>query len=111
MPSTTISEQDQGSELRVHVGDELTVRLSAIPGTGYSWNVSGESQGVLVEMGQPTFEKTTDVRKLGAPEQQNFRFRVESPGVHQLQLKYRRPWDKPGTAAVKTFSVTIVAQE
>jgi inhibitor of cysteine peptidase len=109
MPSMTISEQDQGSELRVQVGDEFTVRLSAIPGTGYSWNVSEEGRGVLVEIGQPTFEKMTDVRRLGAPEQQVFRFRVGSAGVRQLQLEYRRPWDKSGTA-VKMFSITVVAR-
>jgi predicted secreted protein len=110
MSSMTISEQDQGSELRVHVGDELTLRLSAIPGTGYSWNVSGEDRGVLVEIGEPTFERTSDVPRLGAPEQQVFRFRVGSAGVRQLRLEYRRPWDKLGMAA-KTFSMTVVAQE
>lgn len=110
MPSMTISEQDQGSELRVRVGDELTVRLSVIPGTGYSWNVSGEGRGVLVEIGEPTFEKTSGVRRLGAPEQQVFRFRAGSAGVRQLQLEYRRPWDKSATAA-KMFSITVVSQQ
>ncbi len=110
MSSMTISEQDQGSELRVHVGDELTLSLSTIPGTGYSWNVSSEDREILAEISQPTFEKTTDVHKLGAPEQQIFHFRVGSAGTRQLQLEYRRPWDKLEMAA-KTFSITIVAQE
>ena len=94
----------------MHVGDELTVRLPATPGTGYSWNVSGEGGGVLAEISKPDFEKTSGTRKLGAPEQQVFRFRVGSAGVRQLRLEYRRPWDKLGMAA-KTFLITIVAQQ
>jgi len=110
MSSITISEQNQGTEMRMHVGDELTVHLPVIPGTGYSWHLSEENRKVLVEIGEPTFEKTSDARKLGAPEQQVIRFRVKSAGAHQLRLEYRRPWDKQG-AATKSFSMTLVARE
>lgn len=110
MATITIGEQHQNSQVRIRVGDELMVRLPGIPGTGYSWIVVQKNTSVLADIGEPRFEKRSEDRKFGAPEDQVFHFRVTSGGVSKLQLEYRRPWDKRGKTS-KVFSVTLVAQE
>ena len=103
------TERDHDAEFRLHVGDELTVRLKVIPGTGYSWKISGDDEEVLSLVGEPVFEKS-GAQVLGGVEQQVFCFRVKSSGVRQLEFEYRRPWEKPGTA-MKSFSITMITEE
>lgn len=108
MTRLTITEQNNNGEFHLRVGDELIVRLEAIPGAGYSWIVSGNVEGVLSQSGQPVFEKSGK-RVLGGVEQQVFTFQVSSPGAGVLKLEYRRPWEKPATA-IKTFSIRVIAE-
>ena len=42
MTHVIVTEQDSNAEFRLHMGDELIVRLDAIPGTGYAWIVLGK---------------------------------------------------------------------
>jgi predicted secreted protein len=109
MTRVIVTEQNSNAEFRLHMGDELIVRLDAIPGTGYAWIVLGEVEGVLSQIGEPVFEKSGE-RAMGAVEQQVFTFHIKSTGVHRLELEYRRPWEKPGTAT-KSFSITVIAEE
>jgi predicted secreted protein len=109
MKRLTVTDQDHGAQYRLHVGDELVVRLEAIPGTGYSWMISGVDEGVLSQIGEPVFERSNK-QVLGGVEQQVFSFRVLSSGVHRLELVYRRSWEKSGTGN-KSFSITVIAEE
>lgn len=106
MTSLNITETDDGCEFRLHVGDELTVRLDATPGTGYSWEVSGNGGKVLSQVGEPVYEKVKQPI-LGGVQKQVFHFCAKLPGVHRLTLEYRRPWEKAGTA-MKSFSFTVI---
>jgi predicted secreted protein len=109
MKRLVVTERDQNAEFHLRLGDELTVRLEVIPGTGYSWKISENDEGVLSHLGEPIFERS-DSQVLGGVEQQIFRFRVTSSGVRQLELKYGRPWEKPGKA-IKSFSIRVIAEE
>jgi predicted secreted protein len=109
MKHLMVTDRDHDAEFHLRVGDELTVRLEAIPGTGYSWKISGNDEGVLSHVGEPIFERS-DGQVLGGVEQQIFCFRVTSSGVSRLELEYGRPWDKPGTA-MKSFSIKVIAEE
>jgi predicted secreted protein len=109
MKHITATDQDHGTELRLHLGDELTVRLEAIPGTGYTWKILGGAEEVLSQVGETVFEKSS-TQLVGGVEQQIFRFRVKATGMRQLEFKYCRPWDKSGIAA-KSYFVKLHIEE
>lgn len=106
MTSLNIIETDDGSEFRLQVGDELTVRLDATPGTGYSWEVSGNGEKVLSQVGESVYEEAKPP-VLGGVQKQVLHFCAKLPGVHRLTLEYRRPWEKTGTT-LKIFSITVI---
>ena len=108
MTRSIVTEDHDRAELHLHVGDELVIRLEAIPGTGYSWVVSGPGGGILQQVGEPRFEKA-DQKTMGGAEKQVLTFRVESAGKQTLELEYRRAWEKPGTAK-KSFSVKAIVE-
>lgn len=109
MKQITLTDRDRDAKFHLRVGDELIVRLEAIPGTGFSWRISGDHEEVLTHVGEPVFERS-GAQALGGVEQQVFRFRVKSSGRHQLEFEYRRPWEKSGTA-VKSYSVKLQIDE
>lgn len=109
MTRLTLTEQDCGSAFHLQVGDELSISLEAIPGTGYSWEVLDEDRLVLNQVGEAIIEKS-DTQMLGGVERQVFHFRVNASGNRRLKLEYRRPWDKPGIAA-KSFYITLISEK
>jgi predicted secreted protein len=100
----TLSESDNGHEVRVHVGQHLRVSLLCSPSTGYSWRLIGEPGPQLSLVSSGMTGKNSDT--LGAPQRQDFLFAATSNGIKHLRFEYKRPWDGPGTAPIKTFSVT-----
>ena len=106
MTNLNVTDAANSSEIRLHMGDELTVRLESIPGTGYSWEVSRDTGEVLSQLDEPVYEKVQQP-KLGGVQLQVFRFRAQLSGVHRLRLEYRRPWDKTGPGK-KVFSITVI---
>lgn len=109
MKHLIVTEQNKGAEFCLHLEDELEVRLEAVPGTGYSWIISGDDEGVLSQIGEPVFEKSGEP-VLGGAEQQVFSFRALSTGVRRLQWLYRRPWEKPETS-IKPFYITVIVEK
>jgi predicted secreted protein len=107
--SLTITERDNNGHFQIALGGILTVKLEAIPGTGYAWHVVRNDPSLLKPMGESVFEpKLVDPRKkiVGAPEDQVFRFRAQGKGSDILSLEYRRKWEKKAVP-LKTFSVTV----
>jgi inhibitor of cysteine peptidase len=105
----TITERDNKSNFQIALGSILTVKLEAIPGTGYAWHVVGNDPRLLKPIGESVFEpKSVDPGKkiVGSPEDQVFRFRAQDKGSNILYLEYRRKWEKEA-APLKTFSVSV----
>jgi predicted secreted protein len=109
MTRVIVNEESNNTELRLHIGDELVIRLEAIPGTGYAWIVSGGAGKILSQTGEPVFERTGE-KILGGVERQILSFRVESAGSQSLELEYRRSWEKPGMAK-KKFFIRAIAEK
>lgn len=107
--SLTITEKDNKGYFQIALGGILTVKLEAIPGTGYAWHIVRNDPRLLKQIGESVFEpKLVDQRKeiMGAPEDQVFRFRAQGKESNILSLEYKRKWEKEA-APLKTFSVTV----
>jgi predicted secreted protein len=102
----TITEKDNGRELRVAVGDTVTVKLGAQLGTGYGWHVtSGPGSRLQQTDKRPKIESNSN--SPGSSELEVFRFTARRPGRVRLELRYSRPREK-SAGALKTFHVFIV---
>jgi inhibitor of cysteine peptidase len=101
----TATDRDNGQEIAVPVGGLLVLRLEAVPGTGYGWQVTKEAGPHLTAVGQPFFEPSGKV-EAGGTEVEVFHFRVVAKGRAQLELVYRRPWEKHLPPA-KSFEISV----
>jgi len=118
MTRLTITEQNNNEEVRLRVGDELIVKLDFQPGTGYDWIKSGDDEGVLRQFTPDVKEvdkKESDIeesakRDLGGVEPREFYFRAVSSGIQEIELEYRRPWEKSETST-KFFSFIVISEE
>jgi len=108
--SLTITEKDENSKVKIELGRILTLKLEAIPGTGYAWHVVQNNPDLLKSLGKSMFEPIDDDTKkemLGSKERQVFRFRAQSRGSNILELHYIRQWEKK-VKPLKKFSITVL---
>jgi predicted secreted protein len=101
----TLTEKDNGTQVQVSNGDIVTLRLEAIPGTGYSWQIAENKPDLLKPLGKPEYEESKS-KLIGGVEHQIFRFKAVSPGTVILKLLYFREWEK-GKAPEKSYQVTV----
>ena|SRR6516164_2944488 len=89
-----LSEEDDGRILDLRPGQELELKLSENPTTGYRWRAVME--------GKPVFELVKSSfaagRKPGEPGVHIRRYRIARAGKATLKLVYRRAWDSPKSA-------------
>ena len=101
----TLTEKDNGTQVQVTHGNIVTVRLEAIPGTGYSWQITENNPVLLKPLGKSEYEESKS-ELIGGIEHQIFRFKAVSPGTSLLKLLYYRAWEK-GKAPEKSFQITV----
>jgi predicted secreted protein len=104
----TLTMQDDGREVMLPAGSSVIIRLEALPGTGYGWQIIQNGSPSLQLETPAVFEPRADV-EAGGVEDEIFRFRAQHPGTVNLEFHYRRPWDRQGPAA-KTFRVRITIE-
>lgn len=100
-----LSEQDEGSTVRLQLGELLVVALEGNPSTGYSWEVTPADQAVVAQQGEPEFSADSDL--LGASGKISLTFKAVAEGQQALTLAYRRPFEKD-VAPQKTISFVVV---
>ena len=101
----TLTDQDDGRRLAVHVGDVLELRLAENATTGYRWAPDRYDAGLLALAGATASYPNAAVGSGGAAV---FRFRVVAAGSGTLALKYWRHWEGSGSI-IRRFAVTIDA--
>jgi inhibitor of cysteine peptidase len=73
-------------------------------GTGFSWEVSKNDAALMEMKAKPSIERMGD--KPGGAQLQVFRFQAKAAGKNDLELIYRRPFEKDKEPA-RTFKLTI----
>lgn len=101
----TVTDKDAGSQVVLASGDVLIVKLEAVPGTGYGWEIADLDTTILSPLGEPTIESTGKGGP-GAQELQVFRLQAAKAGSSLLKLDYVRPWEKD-TPPIKTYSINV----
>ncbi len=102
----TLTEQDGGGQVTIPIGSKIILKLEAVPGTGYGWQIVRSGSPELQLEGAPVFESKSQA-EAGGPEDEVFQFFAQKPGKVELELHYRRPWEK-GVIPTRTFTIHVV---
>jgi len=105
--SLELDENDAGKEIQVAVGDQITINLEGNLTTGYAWSIVQIDEGMLEQQGEVQYERESDL--IGAGEITTFTFKALDAGQTQLELEYKRPFEKD-KAPLRTFLIKIVVQ-
>jgi predicted secreted protein len=89
----TLTEKDHDTVVRLPVGSRLAIRLEALPGAGYGWQVRKNTMPQLNLLDQPVFEQS-EGSGLGGLATEVFRFAAPASGSGELELYYQQPWEK-----------------
>jgi inhibitor of cysteine peptidase len=79
------------ASITLRVGQVLELSAPAELGAGYSWAVT-ETPPILAPQGEAGVAR--DPAEEGGKDRQVFTFRATQPGVGELALAYRRPWER-----------------
>ena len=100
-----LGANDNGQQIELAVGQQLSVSLESNPTTGFRWEALELDQAVLRQEGEPTFKAESDL--LGAAGTETLSFEALRPGQAVLQLVYRRSWET-GVPPLETFECKVV---
>ncbi len=103
--SHVLTAQDSGKTIELRPGETIQVVLEGNPTTGYTWEVSPESDAPVEAVGDWEFQPSS--RALGAGGQLRLTLKAGRGGQGLLRLVYHRPFEA-GTPPLATFEVTIV---
>jgi len=100
-----LDENDAGREISVRAGEDIALRLTETPATGYRWHI--EEQGGLA---QRAADFTVDTAAgVGAAGRRVFHLSTVVLGTHVLRLRLRRPWEAPDRA-LRQFTCTVIVR-
>ena len=102
---------EDNQQIQLKAGQTLVVRLESNITTGYSWEIA-KLDGVLRSSGEPEYQapEASSAQRVGAGGSQVFRFQASGAGSADLQLAYRRPWEKD-TPPARTYHLTVIVKE
>jgi predicted secreted protein len=103
----TVTEQQNGTEIRLKRNQTLIVELSDQPGTGYGWQVARADGVHIKSLGK---SDVSGEEKPGGVSRQRFQFAAGQPGTTTLELRYARRWEQSKKPA-KTYVLKIQVEE
>ena len=102
----TVTECDDGGELRAEVGDTIEIRLPENASGGYRWSLDCEDDKGPLEFGCTGWVYPRET--VGSAGEAVFTARVRAAGDVRVRLNYGRPW--VGESGVRqTFSIVVHA--
>jgi inhibitor of cysteine peptidase len=106
----TVTDKDDEKLVNLNTGDKLVIKLPGNYTTGYQWEVKeGYDDDVIKQVGKDSYQpEKTD--RVGAGGIATFTFKVAGTGRTDLNLEYRRPWEKDGDVP-EDFEITVVVKK
>jgi predicted secreted protein len=98
-----------GKTALLKVNDTFTVKLSALPGAGYTWQPTTDGRDNL----RFTSVKTLPIKNgtVGGKQTMVFRFLATGAGPATITFHYGRPWEmKKGAPPEKTLAIPVTVK-
>ena len=98
-----VLDDDDGSEITLHVGEKLDVSLTERRTAGYRWRVASDG-GPVCEILEDVFGATPD--RLGRPGTRRWRLQAVRPGTGTLSFEYM-PLRTGDPSPERTFRLSV----
>jgi len=98
VPEITVTQERSGGTIRASVGDIVVIKLNENPSTGYRWHIEA-AHGLV-----PSNDDFTPGSGVGAAGERTVRFAAASPGLANITMALRRPWE---TVAQARFELAV----
>lgn len=102
----TLTDADTAEIVSLARNQELVLRLSSNPSTGYSWQAT-KVPAMLRQVGEAAYAQ--DAAKpgmTGVGGTEEWRFKAAARGTGILELSYQRPWEK-GPAKKRLYNISV----
>jgi inhibitor of cysteine peptidase len=106
VPEFTLTEENNGQSIEVHLGARLNIYLKENPTTGYRWSLREFGSGSLL---LESADYAPSGAGVGGGGIRKFVFVAEAPGTATINLKKTREWE-PEEAATSTFTAHITVK-
>ena len=107
--TVTLTEGQNGASAELSKSQKLHIRLPVQGGTGFSWQVT-RTPSATVRLLSSTTQPAGPGNVPGGPATELFVFEPTGAGAGDIELGYRRPWEKD-VAPARTFAVHVVVRE
>lgn len=101
-----VADADNGSTIKLAVGEVLRLELASNPTTGFNWELKEFDAEQLKPLDSGYETDKTDTQLAGSGGKQWWRFEALQPGVGGLHLVYRRSFEKDVPPA-QSFEVVV----
>jgi inhibitor of cysteine peptidase len=102
-----VTERENESSIEISKGAALTIRLEAVPGTGYDWKLV-RSDTAKLRLVRKDLE-IAGRSKPGSAAHKIFLFMCEQSGPSTVELHYVRPWEQD-VSPKKTYKIEVYAK-
>ncbi len=89
-----VTDESNGKEVALTVGQTFTITLPENPTTGYRWNFANKGASIC-SLVSNSFKP--DSHNVGSPGVHEWHFRADAPGTATIEMRLSREWD-PNTA-------------
>lgn len=98
MTDVRLTDESNGKDVFVKVGQTFTIALSENPTTGHRW-IFAQTGGPICSLLGDSFKRRK--RLVGSPGVHEWRFRADAPGTTTIEMRLTREWDpKSATRAL-----------
>ena len=107
--TVTLTEGQNGASAEISKNQKLHIRLPVQGGTGFSWQLT-RPPSAPVRLLSATTQPAGPSNVPGGLATELFVFEPTGAGAGDIELGYRRPWEKD-VAPARTFAVHVVVSE
>ena len=105
-PDLVVGPESSGKKVTLQLGQTLVIELPGNPTTGYQWSITGIEGKAFRSLGEPQYRSSpAPSDQVGVGGTYTAVFRAVSAGTTEIQLDYRRSWEKKSDQVFKLRAV------
>jgi Zn-dependent peptidase ImmA (M78 family)/predicted secreted protein len=89
-----LKDQDRGRSFPLRVDDEIILRLTEIPSSGYAWDFASREWSTLAVVDERLDPVDSDASVLGGSAHRTTHLRATVPGADTIVAQLARPWEE-----------------
>jgi C1A family cysteine protease len=104
-----VDKNNSGQMVQMNQDQVLEIKLPSIPSSGYGWYVTNSDKGIITQVGDWEFIPDNNLDAVGSSGTQISRFAGVSKGTTEIEMVYKRPWEKNVDPA-DYFKIKVISE-